>query len=276
MINSIVAADEISHQIPYVSAQDSIFVSASDTLREALFIHPHGKDTLVQQAKAFFIHNAPCYMPKNKEVIPLDIFFILSLILLMCVAILRVSMANDENWSFFSKQSSSLSSNKVLFSSLRLIPSILIIISGYTLITGYTMGLWYMSANYLLGISLLLVVVYMAFYYVIMLLSGYIFSWAEQTGLYLKKITIFRFILAVGLFPIVFIFNYMNINNVWNIILGVVLVSVLLYKGYLYISIFSKKMRWYEIFLYFCTIEILPLAVFIKFCSDQLHRSLTI
>ncbi len=278
MINSIIAADEISHQIPYVSAQDSISVSASDTLRDALFIHPHGNDTLVQQAKAFFIHNAPCYIPKNKEVIPLDIFFILSLILLICVAILRVSVANDENWSFFSKQSSSLSSNKVLFSSLRLIPSILIIISGYTLITGYTMGLWYMSANYLLGISLLLVVVYMVFYYVIMLLSGYIFSWAEQTGLYLKKATIFRFILAVVLFPIVFIFNYMNIyiNSVWKIVLGVALVSVLLYKGYLYISIFSKKMRWYEIFLYFCTIEILPLAIFIKFCSGQLHRSLII
>lgn len=276
MINSIIAADEIPHQIPYISAQDSIAVSASDTLRDALFFHPYGNDTLVQQAKAFFIHNAPCYMPKNKEIIPLDIFFILSLILLICVAVVRVSVANDENWSFFSKQSSSLSSNKVLFSSLRLIPSVLIIITGYTLIIGYTAGLWYVAANYLLGMSLLSVVVYLCFYYVIMLLSGYIFNWAEQTGLYLKKITAFRFILAVGLFPIVFIFNYVSINYVWNIVLCVVLICLLLYKGYLYISIFSKKMRWYEIFLYFCTIEILPLAIFIKFCSGQLHRFLII
>lgn len=276
MTNSIIAADELSQQIPYISAQDSISVSISDTLEQALFYHPNTGDTLVQQVKAFFIHNAPCYIPKNKVVIPLDVFFILSLVLLICVAVLRVSISHDENWSFFSKQTSSLSSNKVLFSSLRLIPSILVIVLGYTLFAGYTVGLWYMTSNYILGMTLLAVVVYLAFYYIIMLLSGFVFNWTEQINLYLKKITTFRFISAIGLFPIVFIFNYMNISKIWNILLIVVLICFLLYKGFLYISIFSKKMRWYEIFLYFCTIEILPLAIFIKFCSSQLHRSLTI
>lgn len=276
MTNSIIAADELSQQIPYISAQDSITVSISDTLEQALFYHPNAGDTLMQQVKAFFIHNAPCYIPKNKVVIPLDVFFILSLVLLICVAVLRVSIAHDENWSFFSKQTSSLSSNKVLFSSLRLIPSILVIVLGYTLFAGYTVGLWYMTSNYILGMTLLAVVVYLAFYYIIMSLSGFVFNWTEQINLYLKKITTFRFISAIGLFPIVFVFNYMNISKIWNLILVVVLICFLLYKGFLYISIFSKKMRWYEIFLYFCTIEILPLAIFVKFCSNQLHRFLTI
>ena len=277
MTDTVLTIESMLHAIPLASAQDSVCNTMEDSLHNALLVQPSNMDTALQQLPSFFTQHTSPYIPVDKVIINTDVFFLISLLLLICLAILRSVISKESNWSFFAKQTSSLSPNKTLFSSLRLIPSSLVIILGYTLLLTYTVNVKYSGYGMakLMLFSFLAVLVYLLCYYLVMYVSGYFFSWKNQSIMYLKNTTIFRFLSGVCLFPLAFIANYMNINKIWMVLLMVFLLCFLLYKGFLYWSIFRKNMRWYEIFLYFCTIEILPAAVFIKFCNEQLHSNLT-
>ena len=128
MTDSVFTMEGLSH-IPLASAQDSICNTWEDSLHEALFVQPNNTDTALQ-LPSFFTHNVSPYVPVDRLTVNTDVFFLVSLLLLICLAILRSVISNENNWSFFAKQTSSLSPNKILFSSIRLIPSSLVIILG--------------------------------------------------------------------------------------------------------------------------------------------------
>ena len=106
------------------------------------------------------------------------------------------------------------------------------------------------------------------FYFLKMLLyksCGYIFKSAKETSDYILTIYIYGQVVGVILLPIIVVATY--INNVFIIYIGLTVIALLyiyrLFRG-ITITISNVKISAYYIFLYLCTLEILPLLLLTK------------
>lgn len=96
--------------------------------------------------------------------------------------------------------------------------------------------------------------------------SGYIFKASDETSDYVLNLYLFGQITGICLLPVIICTTYFN--NSKSIIFAGALVIILLslyrlFKGFV-IALSKSKVSVYYIFLYLCTLEILPLVLLIK------------
>jgi len=100
--------------------------------------------------------------------------------------------------------------------------------------------------------------------------SGIIFNTSESARQYQLIILIFNYIIGVVMFPVVLIAFYWN-NNAF-LIAGLVIISLLLLyrlaRGFL-TGQDNKRYNLFYLFLYLCTLEILPLLLIYKVISKM-------
>lgn len=100
-------------------------------------------------------------------------------------------------------------------------------------------------------------------------LTGQFFNIKPLVSKYIQQIILTDFYIAVFIFPLAFVYYYnpfLELLYIW----GALMILILLYriiKGFL---IFSTKFYMYENFLYFCTVEILPILLLVKFFVNQI------
>jgi hypothetical protein len=100
-------------------------------------------------------------------------------------------------------------------------------------------------------------------------LTGILFNMKNLVAKYIQQIILMDYYIAVFLFPLAFVYHYFPWQEIIYIS-SIILIIVLLFriiKGFL---IFNAKFYFYENFLYFCTMEILPLLLVVKFLVNQI------
>lgn len=263
-------SSESNNIVPLISAIDSTSTDSLDYYLKNAFYNPIiEKETIEKQIiPSFFTQKiAPEYVLKEKKVTTIDWLFIFIIFFCACLAILKKAISYSDSWSFFPQKTSSLKTNKTIFSSILIIPSVLVILCGYVItLLSFISGVWQINFTFkFFTIVVAIVVAYSIFNYITIKITGFLFHIKTLSRQYFEQTTVIHFVSAIILFIITFIINYLE-NFQWNITLFIVLISIIyLCKIILCFFIFKKQMQWYEIFLYFCTIEILPLCVGVKF-----------
>ena len=268
-------ADTLYSTIPYQGAtdttntfSDSIYQSLNHVFYED---YPSIADSTLQQQKAFFTESTSQNIQlQPKTEIFFDWFFLIALLFLGCIAIIRTVAVKEIPWTFFEKRTHSLSKSVSLFSSYWAIPSTLVIIIGYLMyaLLFVQIGI-HVPLTFKIVMSMALAIcVYLAVNWIILKCAGSLFDMKEETKTYIEKNTIFRFLLSVVLFLLAILFNYLNFMSLVKTILIVLITVFYVYKLVICIGIFKKKLVWYDIFLYFCSIEILPFVLFLKFVTS--------
>ncbi|NTW33527.1 MAG: DUF4271 domain-containing protein, partial [Bacteroidetes bacterium] len=96
-------------------------------------------------------------------------------------------------------------------------------------------------------------------------ISGFVFGKTKETSDYLLNVFIFGQIAGIFLLPVMVLTTYLNNVNIF--IVGVLIFSALysyrLYSGIMYATSVAKISMYY-LFLYLCTLEILPILILIK------------
>lgn len=256
--------------VPLISAIDSTTTDSLDYyLKNAFYKSTKEKDIVETQIiPSFFTQKtAPEYVIKEKKVTTVDWLFIFVIFFCACLAILRKAISYNESWSFFPKKISSLTTNRTIFASILVIPSVLVILCGYVItLLSFVSSVWQINFTFKFFIIVTVIVLtYYIFNYVAIRFAAFLFHIKTLSRQYFEQTTIVHFVSAIILFVITFIINYIE-NLQWSKTLFIILIGIVyLCKCVQCFLIFKKQMQWYEIFLYFCTIEILPLCVGVKF-----------
>lgn len=115
----------------------------------------------------------------------------------------------------------------------------------------------------------LLVTVYILCKLMLFSFTAVLFNIKPLVSRYIQQIILIDFYVAVFIFPLAFIYNYFPLKGI--ALFSIVVLSIIfifrIIRGFL---IFSAKFFIYENFLYFCTLEILPLLLSIKFSINYL------
>jgi len=97
---------------------------------------------------------------------------------------------------------------------------------------------------------------------------GWVFQTKKETFEYLTNYLIFSIVVGLFLFPFVFFLIYTTPSITVFLLYGVLIVFGLIFvyrtiRGFL-IGLSSERYRLYYLFLYLCTVEILPLSISVK------------
>jgi hypothetical protein len=111
-------------------------------------------------------------------------------------------------------------------------------------------------------------ILFFVFKIILINLIGMIFQTAKETYEYLTNYIIFLMVLGFSLFPFVFFQEYATpvISNLFLYVVMVIFVIISIYRiirGFL-IGLKSERYNLYYLFLYLCTVEILPFMVSVK------------
>ncbi len=117
---------------------------------------------------------------------------------------------------------------------------------------------------YLAGISILMLAKFLLHY-----LTGFIFGTHQLTKEYLNNTFYFNTIAVIILIPLLMISTFSKSETVLLIIIGIALMMFVLriFRGLL-ISMEVEKYSQFQNFIYFCTLEILPLLVIYKLITE--------
>ncbi len=190
------------------------------------------------------------------------LFFILSLIKFQSLKIFNLSLRGAVN----KKYVSALSREGDFFKSRVLIFILLYTFLGLALIL-YTFISRFINLNFEPA-KILLLLTAVAFLFLFKLLSfsitGVLFDMKALVSKYIQQIILIDFYIAVCLFPIAFVYNYYPFIEI-AITGGILLTMLFIFRIVRGFLIFNAKFLVYENFLYFCTLEILPLLLSVKF-----------
>jgi len=104
--------------------------------------------------------------------------------------------------------------------------------------------------------------------FLVVYLTGILFNMKSLVLKYIQQVVLTDYYIAIFIFPLAFIYNYFPQIELFYVS-AALLVLILLYRIIKGFFIFNTKFYMYEIFLYFCTIEILPLLLIVKYSIDQ-------
>lgn len=195
------------------------------------------------------------------------LFFLLSLIKLQSLKIFNLSIRGAVN----KKYASALSREGNFFKSRVLIFILLYTFLGLALII-YAFASPFININIEPAkIILLLAGVSILFLLKLLLLSftGLLFDIKALVTKYIQQIILIDFYIAVCLFPFAFVYNYYPFIEI-AIAGGILLTIIFIYRIIRGFLIFNAKFLAYENFLYFCTLEILPLLLSVKYVVNNL------
>lgn len=187
------------------------------------------------------------------------LWFIILLVMLALIKILNFKNATNKPFAFLlSIENNSLKTSTLLF-------AFLYMCLGMGLILYSFLGSLLPIKSELLKIS-----IFISSFSLLLLLkliiysfTGALFNVKEQTQKYIHNIIIINYYIAVFLFPFAFIYHYFPFEFLGYIVC-VLWTLIYLYRIGQGFFIFKSKYYIYENFLYFCTIEILPLLLGIK------------
>lgn len=102
---------------------------------------------------------------------------------------------------------------------------------------------------------------------------GWVFKSPEMVAEYTFNIFLLNKMLGLALIPITLLLAYLSFGQMILINMGITLIALSflyrLYRGY-YIGRVSSRLSQFYIFLYLCTLEILPLVVTARYISREL------
>ena len=117
--------------------------------------------------------------------------------------------------------------------------------------------------------TFIMVAVFFIFRLFLVKFVGLLFNLKQSLSEWNYLIAMLNFVSSVACFPVIFIAYHYSFSFFWGLVLAV-FAAVFLFGFVRGWTIFSKKIRVYEYFLYLCTIEILPLLIFFKFAVNRL------
>lgn len=203
-----------------------------------------------------------------------DWFFIISLLFLSLLAIIRLRFYKSFSLSYRELIKGSSGSraynNDVLPTRF---PFSLLVVSTCIVFSLAFYVLFYQSfkqENILLFLWIfLMVMAFLILRFFLLKWVGLLFNIKNSISEWLELTVMLSFISAVLCFPFVFIAYYYSFLSllVVSLIIFIVVFLIEFAGGW---TIFKKSLRIYEYFLYLCTIEILPLLIFLKFITNRL------
>lgn len=129
----------------------------------------------------------------------------------------------------------------------------------------------YFGVQYSIKLQGMILIILIAFFLLKVIFAsiiGAIFKTDKETLEYLTNYFVFNIILGLAIVPAIFIAYYIEINMAKYLIIIVLVLSILVYLFRLYrniiIGISSERYNLYYLFLYLCTVEILPYGVSFK------------
>lgn len=148
--------------------------------------------------------------------------------------------------------------------------------------TNYYYRLFDLDKNSVLLFSVILIAIYFAIRYFLYQSVSLLFNIKNIISEYQYLQTRMEFVVVILSFPFVFIYAYYcspsmlsekNSLHVYILLIIIALIFIILFthkiiQGW---GIFKRKFRLHEYFLYLCTIEILPLFIFVKFAINTLQ-----
>jgi hypothetical protein len=136
--------------------------------------------------------------------------------------------------------------------------------------------------NLILLFSFIFIAIWFAARFILLKLISVLFNMENVVSEYQYLLSRVDFILVILSFPFIFVYAYYgmfsfygetyflltSIPLIFIFLIFIILIFHKMIKGW---GIFRKKFRLHEYFLYLCTVEILPLLVFLKFAISTLR-----
>jgi hypothetical protein len=276
---------EISQQF----CQDSLW----EALQTSLFNAPPPSQT----KETHFLLQEPAKPFEDKSYFSdgFDWFFIISLIFLVLLTFIRLNSNKilspafttlakgkftESSYDSLHSPSKRLSFPLVICSWIG-ISFILYLFLFYCIRVGY-LEIAETDKNLILKFSFIFIALCFFIRYIFFGLTSLLFDMKNMLSEYQYLLTRIDFLLVILTFPFVFIDAYYGITTfsqgelTWLVIAPVliiflILIVLIIYKIIRGWAIFRKRFHLYEYFLYLCTIEILPLLVFLKFAISTLQ-----
>lgn len=243
---------------PFVEKEDTI---ETDSLSNSFIVSYDKSHTPVQE--------------KKNTSFQVDYFFIFFIFLLIALAMLKLqskkTFSSIIKSVFNAKYSSALSREGDFFKSRAFICVVIYSFLSLGLILYSFFGDYLPVINE--GLKILYLILGVSLLYLIKILTthllGVFFDIKILIIKYIHQILFANYYIGIFIFPLAFIYHYFPYAVI--LYLALLLLCLLfihkIIKGFF---IFRPKFQTYEIFLYFCTIEILPILLIAKFLSNSL------
>ena len=227
------------------------------------------QSVLTVDSFSFFSQGMHNIVIQPKQEMPFAWFFVFTCLVLLCVSALKLLLGSKSfiRMDYFIKRKNSFTGfGFVMF---WILVYICIFIVG-TLLVCYSLQLKFSIA---LSFHLFVqIFVFTAFYFfahsIVVYTSGFLFSFSSEVIQYEDINNYFRFLASILILPFLFA-AYCYPTIYWLVPIVFILMGLYLFKWTQAWRIFQKKMLWHEFFLYLCSVEILPLAVIVKFVINR-------
>lgn len=285
--NDIFVGDSMSEGEKKLSYQDSLW----NTLQTNLYI---GIPPEQNEETHFFVQQqAEPFKDLSYQVSGFDWFFIISLLFFSLLAIIRLQSTKLFATSYdailkgkFADSNYDNSSSKrwsfLLFICSWIGLSFIFYILMFFCVKNNYFHLLQTDKNFILKFSFVFIAVYFVVRFILLKLISVLFNMENIVSEYQYLLSRVDFILGILSFPLIFVYAYYGIfsfyGETYPLLISILFIFILLIfivliihktiKGW---GIFRKKFRLHEYFLYLCTIEILPLLVFLKFAMSTLQ-----
>jgi len=223
-------------------------------------------DSFLNRERALPFEYQPHILPD------LDWVFLISLLLLFLLAFIKLNLRT-----FFTlfyrelmKGKQRVYSNTVLqtrFSSFLFVICTCIVFSLAFYV--YSSQLYNKNDILIFLFAFILITIFFLFRLFLSKIVGFLFDIKNIISEWETLTAVLNFVSAVLCFPLIFIAYYYSFSLFWTLALAI-FIAVFLYRFGRGWIIFRKKTQIYEYFLYFCTVEILPLLFFFKFVISRL------
>ena len=286
-MNNTIVPDSLSgaEQVNQTICQDSVW----NTLQNSLFHNPPlGKG----EATHFLTKQpAPPFENLSYNLTEFDWFFIISLVFFLFLMIIRLRSFNLFTTSYDvllkRKSGSGYGSSSQINNRLPIFFSLCMWV-GLSLVL-YCMAFYGSSEslpitiadNRILKWSFIVTAVFILLQLFLLKIVSILFNVKNLEVEYRRLRIKLYFILSILVFPLVFLFIYYqfisSFGQIYSILISLLLICIFLIFMVLLFHqliqgwrVFRKKFRLYEYFLYLCTIEILPLLLFLKLAISSL------
>jgi hypothetical protein len=286
--NDTLVWDTLQRQQSFLSYEDSLW----NVLQTSLYINP---PTLKQEETHFIMQQTTKpFEDLSYSRSGFDWFFVISLVFLSLLVIVRLRSPKIFSTSYDSLQKGKLtdgsyanqsSSSKQLAFLLPICSwigiSLILYIFMFFCVQNNYLDIPQFDKNFILKFSFVFTVIYFSIRFVLLKAMSVLFDIKNTVLEYQHLLGYVDFVLVILSFPFVFIYTYYGIppsyseeypllKNISLILIFLIFIVLNAYKVIKGWGVFRRDFRLHEYFLYLCTIEILPLLVFLKFSIDTL------
>ncbi len=204
-----------------------------------------------------------------KQDVPFEWFFVFTCLVVLCIAILKLFLGSKSfiRMDYFIKRKNSFTGfGLVLF---WFLVYVCILVVAVLFVCYSVQFKFVIPFSFKIYAQIFLLTILYFFMHVIAIdVSGLLFALYSEIGQYKDLNNYFRFLTSIFILPFLFV-GYCYPSIYWLIPILLIMIGLYLLKLVQAWTIFRKKVAWHEFFLYLCSIEILPLAVLVKFLISR-------